>query len=124
MRREGEDFEAHLAATLSGIPAPRLSAGFESRLRSRIAGEVRAREPARPRRGVALVPRARVLLRSYFVAAGLASAAIVATTEVPASLPPGAWASIVLMLAISLSPLWVLARLRPGLLEMLLRTLR
>ncbi len=116
-------FEMALAASLGSLPRPRLTQDFEQRLRAR---RVRT-EPAAARR-VPQVPtlpaRTRMLLRLYFMIATLASLLIVAATELPTSLSPIAGASILVTLAFSLTPLWMMRKACPRFLELILRTVR
>lgn len=121
---EHDEFEVELAETLSSVPRPRLSEGFDRALRARLAQQ----KPALSRRVRQRVPtlpaRAGLLVRLYFGIAAFASLVIVASTELPTSLPPIAVASILLALAFSLIPLWMMQKACPRLLELIVRTVQ
>ena len=119
-----DKFETELATTLSSVPRPRLSEDFDRELRARLALEKRAPSRRARQRVPTLPARARLLVRLYFGVAVCASLVIVASTELPTSLSPIAVASVLFALAFSLTPLWMLQKARPGLLELLLRTVR
>lgn len=122
--RGHDDFEVELAATLSAVPQPRLSEDFDRALRARLAREEPAPFRRAPQRVPTLPARTRILARLYFAIAAFASLVIVASTELPTSLSPVAAASILVALAFSLTPLWMMQKACPRLLELILRAVR